>query len=234
MRTWSPGCAPARASARSTPSRLQPAVGLVEGVVAGEVGQVDGPHGLAPLDHPAAALPGHACSPRRRGGGRRTGSGSGTRGPGPPDRLGQAPAQLRDAGAGHGRDPQVELGPPASSTAVSSGGQVGPAAHDDPVAVEQLGLVGAELVEQDVELLGRRTARRSAPGRAGRTGPGPARCGAGTGGRGPRPSLAPSIRPGDVGHDELGAVVEAHDAEVGLERGERVVGDLGLGGRDAR
>ena len=38
---------------------------------------------------------------------------------------------------------------------------------------------------------------------------------------------------GDVGHDVLGAVVEAHDAEVGLERGERVVGDLGLGGRDA-
>ena len=59
MRTWSPGCAPARASATIDAEALQPAVGLVEGVVAGEVGQVDGPHGLAPLDHPAAALPGH-------------------------------------------------------------------------------------------------------------------------------------------------------------------------------
>ena len=37
---------------------------------------------------------------------------------------------------------------------------------------------------------------------------------------------------GDVGDDELVAVVEAHHAEVGLERGERVVGDLGLGRGD--
>ena len=38
---------------------------------------------------------------------------------------------------------------------------------------------------------------------------------------------------GDVGDDELG-VAEAHDAEVGLQRGERVVGDLGRGRRDHR
>ena len=37
---------------------------------------------------------------------------------------------------------------------------------------------------------------------------------------------------GDVGDDELGGVVEAHDAEVRLERRERVVGDLRLGRRD--
>jgi hypothetical protein len=36
---------------------------------------------------------------------------------------------------------------------------------------------------------------------------------------------------GNVGHDELGVVV-AHDAQVGFERGERVVGDLRLGGAD--
>ena len=39
--------------------------------------------------------------------------------------------------------------------------------------------------------------------------------------------------PGDVGDHELGAVVEADDAEVRFERGERVVGHLGLGRRDA-
>ena len=38
---------------------------------------------------------------------------------------------------------------------------------------------------------------------------------------------------GDVGDHVLVAVGGAHDAEMGLERGERVVGDLGLGGRDA-
>ena len=37
---------------------------------------------------------------------------------------------------------------------------------------------------------------------------------------------------GDVGDDELRAVTEADDAEVRLERGERVVGDLRLGRRD--
>ena len=37
--------------------------------------------------------------------------------------------------------------------------------------------------------------------------------------------------PGDVGEDEL-VVAEPHDAEVGLEGGERVVGDLGLGRAD--
>ena len=38
---------------------------------------------------------------------------------------------------------------------------------------------------------------------------------------------------GDVGHDQLEAVVGPHHAEVRLERGEGVVGDLGLGRRDA-
>ncbi len=38
--------------------------------------------------------------------------------------------------------------------------------------------------------------------------------------------------PGDVGDDELGGAVDADHAEMGFERGEGVVGDLGLGGRD--
>ena len=47
------------------------------------------------------------------------------------------------------------------------------------------------------------------------------------------PALAGALdQAGDVGDDELGGVVEAHDAEVRLERRERVVGDLRLGRRD--
>jgi GTP-binding protein len=38
---------------------------------------------------------------------------------------------------------------------------------------------------------------------------------------------------GDVGQDEAAAVLEPDDAQVGRERRERVVGDLGLGARDA-
>ena len=47
----------------------------------------------------------------------------------------------------------------------------------------------------------------------------------------------PLDQPRDVGHDELGPVArapDADDAEVRLQRGERVVGDLRLGGRDGR
>ena len=40
--------------------------------------------------------------------------------------------------------------------------------------------------------------------------------------------------PGDVSDDELGLRIDAHDAEVRLERGERVVGDLRLGCRHRR
>ena len=54
---------------------------------------------------------------------------------------------------------------------------------------------------------------------------------------GPRPRCAPSIRPGHVGHHE-GLLVRllAHrdHAEVRLEGGEGIIGDLGPGGGDAR
>ncbi len=49
----------------------------------------------------------------------------------------------------------------------------------------------------------------------------------------PAPSAAPSMRPGMSATHEL-VVPEAHDAEVGLERGERVVGDLRLRRADRR
>ena len=47
----------------------------------------------------------------------------------------------------------------------------------------------------------------------------------------PPPLARPLDQTGQVGDDELG-VVEPDHAEVGLEGGERVVGDLGLGRRD--
>ncbi len=47
----------------------------------------------------------------------------------------------------------------------------------------------------------------------------------------PRPSLAPSIRPGHVGHG-VGGVPGHHHAQVGDQRGERVVRDLGAGPGD--
>ena len=37
---------------------------------------------------------------------------------------------------------------------------------------------------------------------------------------------------GDVGDDELGRFIQPHDAEMRLQRGERIVGDLRLGRRD--
>ncbi len=51
----------------------------------------------------------------------------------------------------------------------------------------------------------------------------------------PRPLGGAFDQPGNVGHDELGAVAhpaQADHAQVGLERGERVVGDFGLGRGD--
>ena len=48
----------------------------------------------------------------------------------------------------------------------------------------------------------------------------------------PRPSLAPSIRAGDVGDDHAREVVVLDDPEVGHQGGERVGRDLGPGCRD--
>jgi hypothetical protein len=39
---------------------------------------------------------------------------------------------------------------------------------------------------------------------------------------------------GDVGHDERATVGQSHNAEVGLERGEGIVGNPGAGGGDDR
>ena len=50
----------------------------------------------------------------------------------------------------------------------------------------------------------------------------------------PLPCVRAFDQPGDVGHDEAAIVAQRHDAEVGRERGERIVGDLGTRRRDAR
>ena len=48
----------------------------------------------------------------------------------------------------------------------------------------------------------------------------------------PAPSAAPSIRPGNVGDDEALVRADAHDAEMRLQRRERIVGDARRGRRD--
>ena len=50
----------------------------------------------------------------------------------------------------------------------------------------------------------------------------------------PAPSAAPSIRPGMSAMTKLRFVVDAHHAEVRVQRGERIVGDLGARARRPR
>ena len=49
-----------------------------------------------------------------------------------------------------------------------------------------------------------------------------------------RARCAPSIRPGMSATTKVRKSIELHDAEVWFERGERIVGDLGTGGGNAR
>ena len=158
--------------------------------------------------------------------------GHGRLGPRLLDQRGQALHQRADAGPGRHREHHV-----AHTFVV--GTEVALAAHHDPWALEELGPVRAQLGQAGCAV---------AP-----TGATPPASGA------PRSSehdehpgaldvaqelvaeaLAlrrPLHQTGDVGHDELGPVARAtdpDDAEVRLERGERVVGDFGLGRRHRR
>ena len=122
--------------------------------------------------------------------------------------------------------------------AIFIGAHVALAAHDDRRALQEVGLVRAELRKEDAPLLGRRDT--AGLGRAEveehDQDPGPldvaqelvaqalALC-------------CPLHQAGDVGHDELRAVADAtdpDDAEVRLQGRERIVGDFRLGGRDRR
>ena len=149
------------------------------------------------------------------------------------DERGHRPDERAEPVAGDGRDDEAGLavGHEAELVGVGRAGDVGLRADDEPRPLEQLGPVGAELVEQDPLLLGGRGAVERGEVDEQAQHPGPldvaeelvAEAAA----------LAGALdQAGDVGDDELGGVVEADDAEVRLERRERVVGDLRLGRRD--
>ena len=96
---------------------------------------------------------------------------------------------------------------------------------DDGRPLEQLGAKRAQLATHRLEAR-RPLAGPSPPStrtRAARC----ARCAPGSGGPRPAPSLAPSMSPGMSAIDG-GALPEVEHAEVGLDGGERVGGDLGM------
>ena len=133
-----------------------------------------------------------------------------------------APDELAHALPGHGRDHRTV---PARRTQLVDLHGVGLGADDDAWTLEQFGFVGAELAQQDPLLLGGRdavdldqvehqTQHAGAFDVAQELVP-------------ESPALAGTLdQPGDVGDDEVGGVVDAHDTEVRLERRERIVGDL--------
>ncbi len=112
-------------------------------------------------------------------------------------------------------------------------GHVGLGADHEPGSVEELGPIAAQLVEQHPALfLGGDTGHRFELEQH-QQDPGP-----GDVAQEAMPqALAvgrPFHQPGDVGHGEVDVVRGAHHTQVGLQGGEGVVGDLGLGRRDAR
>ena len=183
--------APALASARSTPRLVQPLVDVGQRLEVRHVREGDGALRLA-SDHPPArvVLALDQRRPRRIGRWTTNASGSGSADLADADGVGQRPDQRRDARPGDRGD---------RSDRSSRGRRrrdVGPRADDDPWPVEQVGLIAAELVEQDPLLLGRaelgasrRRSTRTASALARST------CRRNRCPR-PRPSLAPPIRPG--------------------------------------
>ena len=142
------------------------------------------------------------------------------------------------------REPAGELPQPLSGDGGDAGAvephalvvgsdEVGARPDEQPGPFEQVGLVPAQLGQQHPLLLRRSDAARG----------GPCEVDQHAQDAGPldmaeelvAEALAlagPLDQARDVGDDEFGAGVEPHDAEVGLEGGERVVGDLGLGRGD--
>ena len=109
-------------------------------------------------------------------------------------------------------------------------GEVGPRTDHQAGPLEQLRLVLLELCQQHALLLGRLAPVIGCHVHQDQQDPGPFDV---------AQELVPQAlalarpfdQPGDVGHHEL-VLVEAHHAQVGLQGGERVAGDLGLGRRD--
>src|SRR5215207_1680204 len=219
---------------------LQAALGLVQGVVAGQVGQRHRPDRLPALNDPRGTLTDDLVALAHRPMDDELAR-LGELGPGLPYGVRQPPDQRRHALAGHGRHPQVEsdtvgivllLVRRAGAVVRRRRRQVGPAAHHDARTAGQLGVVGAQLVHQDLVLLGRRPLGRRRQVEQYAQGPGALDVA--------QEAVAEALAPagaldetGDVGHHVLVTVSGTHDAEMRFERGEGVVGDLGLGRRDA-
>ncbi len=231
--TSSPSRAPARARARSTPSRRSrrttsacaPSSLRSESATARSAArpwttQVPEP---GPL-HGDALRCGSVHDDLARGGRRRLG-------PGLLHQRGETVHQRADAEPRRGREHHL-------AHAFVVGTHVALAPHDDPRALQELGPVRAQLGQQDTPLL------------RGRDTPGLGRTEIQehhqhTGALDVAQELVPEPlalrRPfdqaGDVGHHELGAVARAtdpYDTEMRLERREGVGGDLGLGRRHRR
>ena len=234
--TSSPSRAPARARARSTPRRRSrrtasacaPSSLRSDSATARSAAAPDddpGP-GTRPLHgHPLGDGAVHHDLARRR-----------PRPPPPAPRAPGAPARStsgRDADAGRGARARRSQTP-----FVVRSPTVGLAAHHDTGALEELGPVRAELGQQDAPLR-----RRRLPTQLGRAEveqhdqhPGTLDVA--------QELVAEALalrgaldQAGDVGHDELGAVApgaQPDHAEMRLQRGERVVRDLRLGGRHGR
>ena len=156
-------------------------------------------------------------------------SGTASRGAGLDHHGGEATEQLGDARTGDGRDGELGVG------VGGSGPDVGLRPHHEPGSVEELRAVSAQLGQEDPLLGRRREAIGGGEVEQDHQGPGPLDVAEET------VTEAASLRrplhqARDVGHDELRLVTgstDADHAEVGLERGEGVVGHLGTRGGDA-
>src|SRR5439155_14388229 len=220
----------ARAGPRQGPvdaEPLQPLVHVGERLRVGQVGHRDGPLGLsavdpegavvAPLDAHALLLgPVHDERLRR-----------GQHGPCIRDETGHPIQQLVDTSAGHRRDGEVEVG-------VGLGGDVGLGADRQARPLHEVGLVPAELREQHALLLRRRRSADRGRAEVEQQAQGASALDVTQEPVAQAAPLAGALdEAGDVGDDEL-AVAPTDDTQVGLERGERVVGDPRTSGRDRR
>ena len=140
---------------------------------------------------------------------------------------GHAADELREPVAGHPRDPQLDQ---VIGHVQVGRSHVGSGADHDARPLQQLRAVVAELAQQHLELLAGRCRGIGRQVDQQDQHPGPLDVAQELVAE--APTLAGALdEAGDVGDHELG-VVGPHHAEVGFERREGVVGDLGLGGGD--
>src|SRR5690606_22415492 len=117
-------------------------------VGARQVGERHRTDGLTTLHHPLTAVPAHRVALRGRPQHDVLGR-CGQLGAGAADGVSETAPQLVHTPAGDGRDPQVEVDAERLVTPLV---EIGPTADDQAGTVEQLGLVGTQLVEEDREL----------------------------------------------------------------------------------